>query len=325
MTAAASLEAVTKLGFTERQAGFLVTVLRHAGVCVTRQYCAYARITRGQPVQDFFRKLVERGYAHLHLFGHVKARVYHLQHKALYRAIGEPDVRFRKRAALGRAIERLMLLDEVLDHRDLHWLATEGEKVDYFRRITPLRPDELPRLVFGDPPGTTTRWFPDKLPIGIARDRDCHVFVYLATSDAPWDFRQFLGRHAELLRALPRWTLRVLVPTGLQAAREAFATAAAEELAAPLTPAQAEELRWYFRQPSARLSGDGRRFYDARRAFGGARFQALRRAWIRDGDRVLEASVSRILADAIARGAGEVDCHVLPRTYAGLSTLVGTA
>jgi hypothetical protein len=42
------IAAVADLGFTERQAGFLVTVLIHAGVCVRRQYCAYAHILRGQ-------------------------------------------------------------------------------------------------------------------------------------------------------------------------------------------------------------------------------------------------------------------------------------
>ena len=38
-----AIRAVAKHGFTERQAGFLVTVMLHSGVCVGRQYCAYAR------------------------------------------------------------------------------------------------------------------------------------------------------------------------------------------------------------------------------------------------------------------------------------------
>ena len=32
------IQAVTEFGFTERQARFLVLVMRHAGVCVPRQY-----------------------------------------------------------------------------------------------------------------------------------------------------------------------------------------------------------------------------------------------------------------------------------------------
>ena len=37
-----------RFGFTERQAGFLVTVMLHAGVCLARQYCAFARIKYGR-------------------------------------------------------------------------------------------------------------------------------------------------------------------------------------------------------------------------------------------------------------------------------------
>jgi len=60
MTRREQIAAVADLGFTERQAGFLVTVLIHAGVCVRRQYCAYAHILRGQKVHDFFSRLVAR-------------------------------------------------------------------------------------------------------------------------------------------------------------------------------------------------------------------------------------------------------------------------
>ena len=40
-------QAVQLMGFTDRQAGFLVTVMLHAGVCIGRQYCAFARIAYG--------------------------------------------------------------------------------------------------------------------------------------------------------------------------------------------------------------------------------------------------------------------------------------
>ncbi len=38
----------TMTGFTERQAGFLVTVMLFAGVCLGRHYCTFARIAYGQ-------------------------------------------------------------------------------------------------------------------------------------------------------------------------------------------------------------------------------------------------------------------------------------
>jgi hypothetical protein len=63
MTFAERVHQVTTLGFLDRHARFLVTVLLHAGVCVGRQYCAFAGIRRGQVMHDFFTDLVGRGFA----------------------------------------------------------------------------------------------------------------------------------------------------------------------------------------------------------------------------------------------------------------------
>ena len=63
MTAEDRVKAIAEFGFTERQARFLVTVMLHAGVCVPRQYAAFAGTAYGHNVTRFFDKLVERGYA----------------------------------------------------------------------------------------------------------------------------------------------------------------------------------------------------------------------------------------------------------------------
>ena len=44
------VRAIADHGFTPRQAGFLVTVMLYAGVCLGRQYCAFAGIEYGAPV-----------------------------------------------------------------------------------------------------------------------------------------------------------------------------------------------------------------------------------------------------------------------------------
>src|SRR5882672_6415653 len=108
-------------GFTDRQAAFLVTVMLHAGVCVGRQYCAFAGIPHGRKVCDFFDSLVTRGYATARPCGHHRARLFHIHHKPLYRAVGEPDNRHRRPTTLPRAIERLMILDAVLAERQRTW------------------------------------------------------------------------------------------------------------------------------------------------------------------------------------------------------------
>ncbi len=47
VTDAERIDAVAKLGFTPRQAGFLVTVALHAGVCLSRQYATYSGLCLG--------------------------------------------------------------------------------------------------------------------------------------------------------------------------------------------------------------------------------------------------------------------------------------
>ena len=63
MTAEDRVKAVVEFGFTERQARFLVTVMLHSGVCLLRQYTAFAGIVHGQKTRKFFDKLVSRKFA----------------------------------------------------------------------------------------------------------------------------------------------------------------------------------------------------------------------------------------------------------------------
>ena len=179
MTHAERVSAVAALGFTERQAAFLVLVMLHSGVCVGRQYCAFAGIVRGQKMADFFQKLSAKRFATPYPCGHNKARVYHVHNAKLYDAIGQRDVRFRKRSALARTIERVMMLDHIIAHRDITWLGAEHDKVAHFLTTMSLRREELPRLTFGRGADVTVRYFPDKLPIGVSLDGRCHVLLYL--------------------------------------------------------------------------------------------------------------------------------------------------
>ena len=64
MTTGERVQALVDYGFTERQAGFLVLVLRHSGLCVKRQYAACAGVANGgDKCNAFFDKLVRRGHA----------------------------------------------------------------------------------------------------------------------------------------------------------------------------------------------------------------------------------------------------------------------
>lgn len=234
------VDALTPYGFTERQARFIVTVLIHSGVFVPRQYQAFAGIVHGQKVRDFLRKVVGRGCATVVTPGALhRGRLFHLQHRPLYEAIGEPHTRNRKPATLDRLVERLMVLDAVLSDTQYSWLGTAQDKLNYFIfdvLKSEFRKDDYPQIVFGQGDAHTVRYFPDKFPIGTTPGGWEHVFLYLVTRCNPSDFRHFLHRHAHLLRALPRWTIRLLVPAPLRGAARLYREAARDVLVARLTP-----------------------------------------------------------------------------------------
>ena len=241
-----------RFGFTHRQAQFLVNVLVFSGVFLERQYRAFTGLAHGQKTHDFLTKLVTAGYATPITPGSLyRGRLYHVQYKPLYEAIGEPNNRHRKPASLGRFVERLMLLDAVLADRRRGWLGTERDKRTYFREaLERALPDAwYPHLTFGDGRETTTRFFPEKLPIGVPLNGERrHVFLYLATRDVPTDFRVFLLRHVDLLRAVDEWTIRVLLPRRLRRAAALYRYSLRDAFMKPLTPADA------FTDPSTQWS-----------------------------------------------------------------------
>jgi hypothetical protein len=103
------------------------------------------------------------------------------------------------------AIQRLMVLDAIVEDPDLVWLRTAEEKSAHLTTLLRIEPADLPHISTGEGDGRTVRYFPDRLPIGI-HPAGRGVVVYVVTD--PWldEFRVFLLRHAALLRALPAWT-----------------------------------------------------------------------------------------------------------------------
>jgi len=77
----------------------------------------------------FFAKLVQLRLASTYDCAHNRARIYHLNQRAIYAAIGEADSRLRKPVTLNHAIQRLMVLDAIVEDGDLVWLGTAEEKI----------------------------------------------------------------------------------------------------------------------------------------------------------------------------------------------------
>jgi hypothetical protein len=212
------------------------------------------------------------------------------------------------------------------------WLGTERDKVTYFveRLQQDLPMAWYPHLTFGEGKEKTTRYFPEKLPIGVPRDGGRpHVFLYLVTRGVPAEFRLFLLRHADLLKTVDEWTIRLLVPRRFRKAGAIYRYAVRDAFSTPLTPSQVDELDWFFRARQG-LASDPAPDPDLNLAmcaqkFGAARFRALHRRWEREGLSALRSAQSTILSDQRQRGRGRVEMAEISHQYLQLTPLVGVA
>jgi hypothetical protein len=326
MMAEDRVKAIVEFGFTERQARFLVTVMLHSGVCLLRQYTTFAGIVHGQKTRKFFAKLVKKGYASAYPCRHNRGRVYHVHHKPLYRAIDETDSRHRRPLSAARVVENLMLIDALLSSPSVVWLATEEEKEAHLSGLAGIGLAEAARVTRCDDAPRTIRSARQRMPIGVDLTGRW-VFVYVASGDPLDDLHWLLQQHSGLLAALPAWSVRIVFPPNLASLQNRYEEHVRHELASP-HPRLVNQLRWYFKQRQAKTAEgkpvDDKEAYDeAHFAFRAARYQVLFGRWLREGDAAFEAVSSPATADAINRGAGRIEYHVLPFSYRHLSPLVG--
>jgi hypothetical protein len=304
---AARIQAIVNHGFTERQAQFLALVIRHAGVCVPRQYAQVAGIAQGAKCNAFFDRLVRRGHARAIECVHNRARLYLVHSRLLYHAIGEPSSRYRRPVSPRLALDRLMLLDAMLSTPADHWLATAAEKAAALRL-------------------TAETWASDGFPIGIQGDGGV-VVLYLAPEPWPDAFRTFLRAHAPLLQGVPTWTIRIVLPRRFGHAHDHYQRAVHEELESPLPAALIADLKRYFKcRRTIHTAGDPQAdevFRAGHQRFSTPRFDDLHRRWIKDGDESFNSASAAAIAQALESGAGRVESFVLPHSYRHLSPLVG--
>jgi hypothetical protein len=218
MTPEERADGIVRCGFTERQARFLVTVLRHGGICLPRQYTAFAGIVYGQKTRKFFRRLVDEGHATTCRCFHNRATIYRLQGRALGAAdlVGRSGLSRRVPAAA--VVPRIMLLDVVLGRPGTVWLtggAGSDPSVDpnagAAERVVP------PAILAGY---GRNRHFLDTLRIGIEPD-GCPVFLFSVTEQSAISFRSLLRYLRPLLETLPAWCL--LLACSGESARAAVA------------------------------------------------------------------------------------------------------
>jgi hypothetical protein len=327
--------ALESLGFTPRQTRFIALVALHSGYCLRRQYAAFAGIRYGKSVCDLFEKLVARGFATGFTQRADRGRIYHLQARAIYRAIGEPEHRNRREASAALIARKMMVLDYVLSHADVEWFSTENEKVDLFARLgVPLR--DLPQRASAavrTEASSATRYFRHEAPVAVVGDPPIPTFVCLVTDTTGRMLEQFLRDHGRMFAWLPAWTVVAIgpSPTGLRACEVAFE----RYLRRPMETVSAstdDDLGWFFRTRHAVDQGDLTglsvtaidRFRTLREAFRRPMFDELYLEWQRHGEAAF-ASPATTTPQHAMRSVGTLVTELLPFDYSQFGSLPGVA
>ena len=215
------------LGWSGREAEWLALVALHSGVFTRSQWRYFFNDARPEQARRFVHALIDKRLAsedERAIFpGHARAVL--LTGKALYRALGIPDVRHRrgKDATTHVLMRRLLSLDYLIERPSLGWLPTEADKVQRFEALGIDR-GTFPYRMYG-PEGTPQipRYFAFKLPIAV--DEHMATFVYVdpgQTTDS--ELRAWGMAHAPLWAALRARTFAVqvvAVGTGVEAADRA--------------------------------------------------------------------------------------------------------
>jgi len=196
--------ALEMLGYTARQAHFLVLVALHGGYFLRRQYVAFTGTGHGLAAVRFLAQCVAREHVRVLAYGR-QSHVFHLYARPLYAALGEEHNRNRRPAEWDAVIRKLMTLDFVLAHPSARFLATEDEKVALLReRLIPADVWPHRRYAPRHPVGrTTTRYFVDKMP-WYQEGEDARVWIaYVDAERTLQGFQTFLDQYRALLASLP--------------------------------------------------------------------------------------------------------------------------
>lgn len=173
-----------------------------------------------------------------------------------------------------------------------------------------IAPGDLPHVTVGRGNSRTTRYFPERLPIGI-HVAGRGVIVYVVLDPTLNDFRLFLERHSAVLRALPAWTVRVVVPPQFsdlaQRVKQAFFT----QLAMPtLSPEDIAAVRQRFENVRTQHYpfdfGPTDHHVENRDLLASPKYRVLLKLWKKEGDAALAGLASGAIQDAVQADAGKI-------------------
>jgi hypothetical protein len=300
-------QALRRLGYNEREAGFVCTAALHGGYFLRRQLGLFLGQRGGGTAAALIDKLLSKGHAKGTTFAR-NIQIYHLSSRPLYAALGQEDNRNRRLRQPVTIKNKLMGLDFVLRHRHNEYLATEQEKVEYFTAQLGLERALLPANRYTGRGRVAERFFVEKFPISLSQSSEPLAppvvsFCFVDEGEATLSgFYTFLHRYSLLLTHLREFRVIYVAANDahFQAAESAFERFSEQcfgrETSVPTDPLIARLLEHF----EARRLHEGEkwetfdrakliRLRDDRQEFSGEKYEALYRLWKASGDSAVKA------------------------------------
>lgn len=189
-------------GLSRRASEWTALAALHSGVYTRKQIAAHvggtaenarqiaSRITSDLLAADLATEIEAASMTAVHLHG-----------KSIYRALGEPDNRNRRKPSREKALERLLALDYVLDHPDEAWLPTESAKTSALGAAG-IAKDTWSSTRYESAEGATTRHFVEKWPLAIDADDRRAVLACVSPGSTDKRLQGWLRDWDPLVRSL---------------------------------------------------------------------------------------------------------------------------
>jgi len=117
-------------GYTEVEARFLYIAATHSGYFTVGQFLSFAKARYGKRTARFVEKLFALGHASVQRYRR-NGRLYHLDCRQVYAAIGKDYLRRRRKHELRYIRTRILALDFILAHAEENFFETTEAKRRY--------------------------------------------------------------------------------------------------------------------------------------------------------------------------------------------------
>jgi hypothetical protein len=243
-----------------------------------------------------------------------------LDSKVIYRAIGHPDLRFRRPHGLDYVKTKLLSLDFILRNLGNTYLATEQEKVDYFVNQQSILPAKVYRSTKGKT--ETVRYFVDKFPLFLSPAAVVHfTFVSAGGSSRLDEFRTHLRRYRRLFRSLKEVRMVFIhqdsfhVPAAETCFRAALKVGEVPHIESAGLLRYFELRQAWDRKEYEKVGSKELVFLSqARKRYAGSRYETAYREWS-EGARIGNRTVKRLDATEVRSEFLPYQIDVDPRTF----------